>query len=52
MKRCVLNDCTGFKTVAPCCRDCPERERCPDRCPKSDAEFCVSLIKDGEDNDS
>ena len=26
MRKCVLNDCTGFDTVAPCCLDCGDRD--------------------------
>lgn len=49
MRLCVLNDCTGFKTVAPCCLDCPDKDVCPDRCNKTDTTYCVSLIEDGKD---
>lgn len=55
MRKCVLNDCTGFKSVAPCCFECEEKDRCPDRCWKVDREsrdttFCTSMIE-VEDND-
>lgn len=57
MRKCLLNDCTGFKGIAPCCRDCPKQ--CPDRCKKSETTFCVGLIEGenherrfyGQDND-
>ena len=26
MRKCVLNDCTVFETVAPCCLDCPDHD--------------------------
>ena len=52
MRHCVLNDCTGFKSVALCCLDCPERTICPDRCNKTDTTHCVLLIEDNDNNDS
>ena len=36
MRICLINDCTGFVGVAPCCLDCEERQRCPDRCPRTE----------------
>ena len=44
-----MNDCTGFKGIAPCCRDCPKQ--CPDRCKKKETTFCVGLIEEGENNE-
>lgn len=45
MRRCVLNDCNcNSPEPAPCCLDCPERGRCPDRCLKSETTFCVGVI--------
>ena len=44
MRGCIINDCTGFKTLAPCCLDCPERQRCPDVCPVKEVTFCVGVI--------
>lgn len=54
MRKCVLNDCTGFKSVAPCCLDCPHRDRCPDKCAKAergstDTTFCASMIEVEDD---
>ena len=40
----LINDCTGFKNVAPCCLDCPEHDRCPDRCHKTDTIYCVGVL--------
>lgn len=48
MRKCLLNDCTDFKTIAPCCLDCDQRNQCPDRCLKSETTFCVGVIDDGE----
>ena len=48
MRKCVLNDCTGFDTVAPCCLDCPDHDICPDRCSRSDATFCVGVLDGGK----
>lgn len=48
MRRCVLNDCTDFRSVAPCCLDCPNSARCPDRCGKKDTTYCVGLIDGGK----
>lgn len=50
MRRCVINDCTGFKTIAPCCLDCVEHD-CPDRCVKTDTTFCVGLIEERDDSE-
>ena len=47
MRTCLINDCTGFVGVAPCCLDCEERQGCPDRCPRSETTYCVGVI----DND-
>ena len=49
MKSCMINDCTGFDTVAPCCLDCPKRIECPDRCPRKEAVFCVSATEEKDD---
>ena len=46
MRTCLINDCTGFVGIAPCCLDCPEKEQCPDRCQKSETTFCVGVIDD------
>ncbi len=45
MKQCLINDCTGFEDVAPCCLDCEERQSCPDRCPNSNTTYCVGVIE-------
>lgn len=45
-RTCLINDCTGFVDVAPCCLDCAERQQCPDRCPKSETTFCVGVLND------
>ena len=47
MRTCLINDCTGFVGIAPCCLDCSERDRCPDRCQKTETIYCVGVI----DND-
>lgn len=46
MRMCLINDCTGFESVAPCCLDCPDHDQCPDRCPKKDVTDCVGVIDD------
>ena len=45
MMTCRINDCTGFKTVAPCCLYCSERDVCPDRCPKMDNTNCGKITE-------
>ena len=45
MTMCLINDCTDFKSIAPCCLHCPDREHCPDRCNKSENTFCVGVIE-------
>ena len=49
MRKCLLNDCTGFHDIAPCCLDCRERDVCPDRCPRNDTVYCVGVIEDYND---
>lgn len=44
MKQCLINDCTGFQGIAPCCLDCSERTACPDRCPKTNTVYCIGVI--------
>ena len=46
MRKCLLNDCTGFQGIAPCCLDCDDRDICPDRCPRSATTYCVGVIED------
>lgn len=46
MTMCLLNDCEGLKRVAPCCLECVERDRCPDRCHKTENTFCIGAIED------
>ena len=48
MRTCLINDCTGFVGVAPCCLDCSERDVCPDRCPKTETIYCVGVIDDSK----
>lgn len=45
MRKCLINDCTGFVGIAPCCLDCEERQSCPDRCPKTETIYCVGVIE-------
>lgn len=46
MRYCFINDCNcNSPTPAPCCLDCPERQRCPDVCPRKETTFCVGVIK-------
>ena len=45
MRICLINDCTGFKSPAPCCLDCAERQQCPDKCPRTEMTFCVGVIE-------
>ena len=45
MRMCLLNDCNcNNPEPAPCCLDCPEHDRCPDRCHKRDTTYCVGVI--------
>lgn len=46
MRTCLINDCTGFVGIAPCCMDCPEREQRPDRCPRTENTFCIGAFED------
>lgn len=48
MIQCLINDCTGFVGIAPCCLSCDQREACPDRCPKTETTYCVGVIDDSE----
>ena len=52
MRTCLINDCTGFVGVAPCCLDCGERDVCPDRCPKTETIYCVGVIEDYNDKNT
>lgn len=52
MRLCLINDCTGFKDIAPCCLDCDERERCPDRRQKNDAIFYVGVVENDSKRDA
>ena len=52
MRMCLINDCTGFQGIAPCCLDCSERDRCPDRCPKTETIYCVGVIEDYNDKNT
>ena len=45
MRMCLINDCTGLVGVAPCCLDCAERQRCPDKCPRTETTFCVGVLE-------
>ena len=49
MRTCLINDCTGFKSPAPCCLDCEDRDICPDRCPKSETVFCIGVIETNDE---
>ena len=48
MRTCLINDCTGFVGIAPCCLDCSERDVCPDRCHKRDTTYCVGVLTNDE----
>lgn len=49
MRRCALNDCNiNEPDPALCCLDCTDRERCPDRCPKTETTFCVGVLKEDD----
>lgn len=50
MRMCLINDCTGFVGIAPCCLDCSERDVCPDRCHKTDTIYCVGVLKHNDSN--
>ena len=47
-RMCLINDCTGFVGVAPCCLDCADRQRCPDKCPRATTTFCVGVMKEDD----
>lgn len=47
-RMCLINDCTGFVGVAPCCIDCAERQQCPDRYQKTETTFCVGVMKEDD----
>ena len=48
MRTYLINDCTGFVAPAPCCLDCGERDVCPDRCPKTETNYCVGVIENDD----
>ena len=48
MRTCLINDCTGFVGIAPCCLDCSERDVCPDRCHKTNTMYCVGVIEEND----
>ena len=48
MRKCWINDCTGFIGKAPCCLDCDEHDHCPDRCSMVDTVGCGGLSSDGK----
>lgn len=48
MTMCLINDCTGFESIAPCCLHCPLRPQCPDRCKKNENTFCVGVLNDND----
>ena len=33
-----------------CCLDCPDRQQCPDKCPRTETTFCVGVIEEGEED--
>jgi hypothetical protein len=42
----LINDCNcNEHDPAPCCLDCSERDRCPDRCHKKETVYCVGVIE-------
>ena len=46
MRMCLINDCNiNSREPALCCLDCPDRQRCPDRCPRTETTFCVGVIE-------
>lgn len=49
MTTCQINDCTGFRTPAPCCLYCSEKDVCPDVCPKIETAFRVGVIENDTD---
>lgn len=49
MRKCLLNDCDGFRTIRPCCFDCEERNVCPERCKKKETTFCIGLLEEEDD---
>lgn len=48
MRMCLINDCTGFVGPAPCCLDCDQRDRCPDKCQKKETVYCVGVMNDND----
>lgn len=45
MRYCLLNDCDNFKTVRPCCLDCPENNECMEKCGKRETTFCIGVLE-------
>ena len=47
MRMCLINDCNiNSREPAMCCLDCPDRQQCPDKCPRTETTFCVGVIDD------
>ena len=45
-RMCLINDCNiNSREPAMCCLDCPDRQRCPDKCPRTETTFCVGVIE-------
>ena len=48
-RMCLINDCNcNEHGPAPCCLDCSERDRCPDRCQRVETTFCVGVLNDND----
>ena len=46
MRMCLINDCNiNSRSPAMCCLDCPDRKRCPDKCPRTETTFCVGVLE-------
>jgi hypothetical protein len=46
MRMCLINDCNiNSRSPAMCCLDCPDRQRCPDKCPRTETTFCVGVLE-------
>ena len=28
-----------------CCLDCPDRQQCPDKCPRTETTFCIGVLE-------
>ena len=49
MRMCLINDCNiNSREPAMCCLDCPDRQQCPDKCPRTETTYCVGVLKEDD----